>query len=163
MYKEYTFIDFEDFQFITKKNLFTIYKKNDKTSDYDMNITICLDYESYVKNDKNILIFYLPDIYITNNLRGKKNSYILFLSLCIFLFKKYKESHIFIKLDDCSGYNYKNNLYSKLYFYVEQENKNIIVHPYKWISDGINNNPSELRYGYIPLIIYNCMKNLNIK
>jgi len=139
-----------DLKYIKNNNLLTIYKENSTDSQlYDMHITVDMDYQSY---DFDIIVFYVPDVYVAENMRGKKVSFYLFYNLCLYLINKYPNNHIFLILDDCSGYDYKSNIYAKLGFYVEQDN-DILVTPEDWTKDEYNDNPNEMRYGYVPLII----------
>lgn len=139
-----------DLKYLKSKNLLTIYKENLKDPDiYDMHITVDLNYQSY---DFQILLFYVPDVYVSENMRGRKSSFYLFYNLCLYLINTHPNNHIFLTLDDCSGYDYKSNIYAKLGFFVEQDNDTIVT-PEKWIKDEYNDNPNEMRYGYAPLII----------
>lgn len=139
----------KDLKYIKKNDLLTIYKENSTDSQlYDMHITVDMDYQSY---DFDIIVFYVPDVYVSENMRGKKGSFYLFYNLCLYLINNHPNNHIFLILDDCSGYDYKSNIYAKLGFFVEQDNDNL-VNPEHWTKDEYNDNPNELRYGYVPLI-----------
>lgn len=151
----------DDIKFLKVKNLLTLYKEDINI----MNLTI--DIENYEKmktkinnETKYILIFYVPDIYVSEQYRNKKNSFLLFYNLCIYLISKFKNDDIFLTLDDCTGYDYKRNIYSKMGFLVEQENNNKLVSTNEWIEDEFNKNPNENRYGYVPTIIKNCIDQL---
>jgi len=154
-----------DIKFIFKKNLLTMYKGD--LNNFTMNITIDIvnpeKYKVYCKENKNtyynIYIFYVADVFVSEEQRNKKYSFYLFFNLCIYLMNKFKNEHIFLYLDDCTGYDYKNNIYSKMDFYVEQENN--LVYTKDWIRDIYNSNPSELRYGYVPTILNKCKNILN--
>jgi len=155
-----------DMKVLIQKNLLTIYQGD--LSNYTMNITF--DFKNYKKykipfKEEYILIFYVADVYVSNEYRNKKYSFYLFYNLCIYLFynlciyllNKFNNKYIFLCLDDCTGYDYKNNIYSKMNFYVEQGDE--LVNIYNWKKDMYNNNPSEIRYGYLPIILNKC-KNI---
>lgn len=158
------FVFCNDVKFIFKKNLLTMYKGD--FNNFTMNITIDIlnpeKYKVFSKEENiyyNIYIFYVADVFVSEEQRNKKYSFYLFFNLCIYLMNKFKNVHIFLYLDDCTGYDYTNNIYSKMDFYVEQENN--LVYTKDWIRDIYNSNPSELRYGYVPTILNKCKNILN--
>lgn len=158
----------KDLKFRKENNLFTIYRENISYNHmYDICITIDIenydiDKIKYKNNNISILTFYVADLYVCPEMRNKKNSFYLFYNLCIYLHKLHKNNEIFLKLDDCTGYDYKNNIYSKMGFFVEQNEENKLVNTLDWYRDEYNNNPNENRYGYIPIILKNCSHKLNL-
>jgi hypothetical protein len=116
--------------------------------------------------NKNLIYFVVQSIYIQPEYRGKKISYLLFYNLCTQLSIKFGWS-VALVLDDCSGLDYQNNLYSKLNFLVLNANKRwvrpknfiksyTIINEYR---DGCNY-PSEKRYARLLSVYKSSLKKL---
>lgn len=113
------------------------------------------------KKKRNLICFVVQSIYIQPEYRGKKISYLLFYHLCIQLYIKFGWN-VAMVLDDCSGIDYQNNLYSKLNFLVLNAN-NRWVRPKNFMKTNTSgcNYPCEKRYARLLSVYKSCFRKLN--
>lgn len=75
-----------------------------------------------IKSEDQINTYYINNLYVCIGYRRQGHGTSLIINFAKYIYEKEQNSEIFISLDDCTGHDPKNNIYSKLGFLTVDEN-----------------------------------------
>lgn len=87
------------------------------------------------KSDEQINTYYINNLYVCIGYRRQGHGTSLIINFAKYIYEKEQNSEIFILLDDCTGHDSKNNIYSKLGFMIIYDNDEQQIHSHVYESD----------------------------
>lgn len=90
-----------------------------------------------IKSEDQINTYYINNLYVCIGYRRLGYGTSLIIDFAKYIYEKEKNSEIFISLDDCTGHDPKNNIYTKLGFFTvcETDEKLIPIHECNFLSE----------------------------